>query len=114
MARFKKWFAHKNGTSRRTCNGKYQTVLRNICVIGVELLPDVTRSAELFANKLDIKDQPVALQCLHDWIWDRVLKEYRNPDTTYMDVTYYRNLYRNTSSDKEYEYTASSYEEDLF
>ena len=46
----------------------------------------------LFANKLDMKDQPVAFECLHDWVWDRVLKEYQHPNESYIEVSYYRNL----------------------
>ena len=52
----------------------------------------MTRSMALFANKLDIRDQPVALECLHNWVWERVVKEYRNPDISYIDVSYYREL----------------------
>ena len=89
VARFKKWVFHSH---RENCPGKYQTVVRSICLIGVDLLPNVTRSMALFANKLDIKNQPVALECLHDWVWDRVVNEYRNPNASNIDVSYYREL----------------------
>ena len=92
VARFKTWINDLGVQFKERCPGKYQTVIRDICLIGVDLLPNVTRSRALFANKLDIKDQPVALECLHDWIRDRVMKEYRNPNASYIDVSYYRSL----------------------
>ena len=92
MVRFKTRSKDRNISYKWKCPGKYQTFLRGICLIGVDLLPNVTQSMALFANKLDIKDQPVALECLHDWIWGRVLKEYLNPDTSYIDISYYRDL----------------------
>ena len=88
VSRFVRWLTK----DENACPGKYQKAVRYICLIGVELLPNATRSMALFANKLDIKLQPIALECLHDWIWDRVVKEYQNPDASYFDVSYYRNL----------------------
>ncbi|XP_048757687.1 beta-1,3-galactosyl-O-glycosyl-glycoprotein beta-1,6-N-acetylglucosaminyltransferase 3-like isoform X2 [Ostrea edulis] len=67
------------------CHGKY---VRSICVFGLGDLNKLVSEKELFANKFVHDYQPLALQCMEEWIYNKTINNI--PLQTY----HYRNLIR--------------------
>ncbi|KAK7504405.1 hypothetical protein BaRGS_00004271 [Batillaria attramentaria] len=92
LARFKNWGDNWYDGQGRTnfnwpCFGKR---VRNICIFGVGDLPMLTSRKELFANKFHSDFEPVALECLEEWLFNMTLEEYAG--TVDFDVSFYENL----------------------
>jgi hypothetical protein len=47
------------------CMGEHR---HNICVFGVEDLPELVTRNEFFANKLMLDFDPIAYQCMEEWL----------------------------------------------
>ena len=54
------------------CHGKF---VRMICHFGVGDLPALTASPQLFANKFSYDYQPLAYDCLEQWLFHKVRLE---------------------------------------
>ncbi|XP_002737587.1 N-acetyllactosaminide beta-1,6-N-acetylglucosaminyl-transferase-like [Saccoglossus kowalevskii] len=67
-ARAIKWMYY-DGELYPPCTGKY---VRHICVYGVGDLRWLTSQHHLFANKFDLKMDPVVVQCLEQWLNYRI------------------------------------------
>ena len=67
------------------CHGTWK---RGTCVFGVEDLPTLISKREMFANKFYESHQPLALECLNEWI------EYKTtcPNAEPFDYDYYKSL----------------------
>ena len=65
------------------CHGRWQ---RGCCVFGLDDIPLLINRKEFFANKFEISFQPLALECLGQWI---LHKQFHPPR---LDLTYYQNL----------------------
>ena len=68
-----------------TCKGLF---MHNICVMGVEDLPSLTRRPELFVNKFYINFEPLALDCLGAWL------DHKEACPVGLDYDLYRQLPR--------------------
>ncbi|XP_064642862.1 beta-1,3-galactosyl-O-glycosyl-glycoprotein beta-1,6-N-acetylglucosaminyltransferase-like isoform X2 [Lineus longissimus] len=67
------------------CQGRF---VRQVCVMGVGDLQTLTTRKELFVNKLHLDFQFLALDCLEEWIFQKMREEYatgRKLDTTYYE-----------------------------
>ena len=72
--------------------------MHGVCIFGVNDLPFLTSPLriEMFANKFYWDYQPLALDCLEYWLWNRTVWEYTTygtpafPDLT--NLTYFENL----------------------
>ncbi|XP_067685318.1 beta-1,3-galactosyl-O-glycosyl-glycoprotein beta-1,6-N-acetylglucosaminyltransferase 3-like isoform X2 [Haliotis asinina] len=71
LARFKSWYGSKMGNW--SCTGK---LVRSVCVFGVGDLPILTTRPNLFANKFYWDFQPLTLDCLEEWHYNRTRDEY--------------------------------------
>ncbi|XP_076444007.1 beta-1,3-galactosyl-O-glycosyl-glycoprotein beta-1,6-N-acetylglucosaminyltransferase-like [Babylonia areolata] len=92
LSRFKNWGPYwKDGQGRTNfnwpCHGKR---VRNICVFGLGDLPLLTSRKEMFANKFHREFEPVALDCLEEWLWNMTMDEYSG--RIMFDTTFYRTL----------------------
>ena len=86
IMRYKNW-ARGNGVYLRKCNGKF---VRNICIFG---LPDISKAVKdigLYANKFFYDYEPLAYDCLEEWLHEQTWKQYVN-DEPY-DTKYYESL----------------------
>ena len=77
------------------CKGMF---VRSVCIYSMRdlsFLTDDTRS-ELFVNKLYWHYEPLALDCLEWWFWDRTVREYLLFDTPqnirFVNYTFYEQL----------------------
>lgn len=92
LARFKNW-GHNwhDGQGRQNfhwpCYGKR---VRTICVFGVGDLPMLTSRKELFANKFHLDFEPLALECMEEWLFNLTLAEYAG--VVEFDTTFYKEL----------------------
>lgn len=55
---------------RDRCHGKF---VRSVCIFGVGDLPELASKKELFANKFYLDYQPLALNCLEEWLFNKTL-----------------------------------------
>ncbi|XP_070555438.1 N-acetyllactosaminide beta-1,6-N-acetylglucosaminyl-transferase-like [Ptychodera flava] len=69
-ARAIKWSQY-DGKLYPKCAGQY---VRQVCVFGVGDLPWLTFQHHLFANKFDLNLDPVVVQCLEEWLKNRLLR----------------------------------------
>lgn len=53
---------------RDRCHGKF---VRSVCIFGVGDLPELASKKELFANKFYLDYQPLALNCLEEWLFNK-------------------------------------------
>ncbi|XP_048757683.1 N-acetyllactosaminide beta-1,6-N-acetylglucosaminyl-transferase-like [Ostrea edulis] len=65
------------------CHGKY---VHDICVFGMGDLNKLVSEKELFANKFYHDYQPLALQCMEEWMYNKTI------NTIPLQTYYYRNL----------------------
>lgn len=81
----KPWLASYAGWRENgdPCFGRW---VRNICVFGIGDILYLTEKKHLFANKFYIDQQPLALDCLEEWLLSKTCR----PVT--LDLDYYRNL----------------------
>lgn len=78
ISRYKIWW-----TKVEECKGTWQ---RFICVLGLGDLYRLTDRHELFVNKFDIDQDPLAFSCMEEWFFNR------NRKNTDLNVTFYKNL----------------------
>ena len=84
--RYKNW-ERGNGVYLRKCNGMF---VRFICIFG---LPDISKAVKdigMYANKFFYDYQPLAYDCLEEWLHEHTWKQYVN-DEPY-DTKYYESL----------------------
>ena len=67
LVRFKNW-------GRFPC--KSGLFMRGICIWGIEDLPLLATRFEFVANKFLAHFQPLALDCLEEWFWNRTAEDY--------------------------------------
>ena len=77
MVSYSKWQVDKD------CGGKY---VHYVCIFGVKDLPGLAVRPELFANKFYEDYQPVASDCMEEWINERTLHPPQ------LNLTFYKNL----------------------
>ncbi|KAK3608207.1 hypothetical protein CHS0354_039223 [Potamilus streckersoni] len=65
------------------CQGKY---VRGVCVFGVGDLHELVAREELFVNKFHLTYQPLALDCLEEWLYNRTF------NSEIVDLDFYRKL----------------------
>ena len=92
LSRYKNWGHNWLDGEYRTnfnwpCYGKR---VRTICIFGVGDLPSLTSRRELFANKFHLDFEPLALDCLEEWLWNMTMDEYS--ERAQFDVSFYRQL----------------------
>ncbi len=51
------------------CKGEYR---HNICLFSMEDIPELVTRKEFFANKFQLEKNPIAYQCMEDWINKKV------------------------------------------
>ena len=51
-------------------------IIHGLCIWGVEDLPLIARRPELVANKFFTDFQPLTLDCLEEWYWNRTAEDY--------------------------------------
>ena len=66
------------------CHSKHW--VRGVCIFGVADLPQLTQRHELFVNKFHQDYQPLAMDCMEEWLYNR---SYQHPE---FDYSYYKNL----------------------
>ncbi len=64
--------------------------VRQICIISVGHLPILKTKKELFVNKFHLTYDPLALDCMEQYIWYRAANQMLGYDE--LDTTYYANL----------------------
>ncbi|WAQ97710.1 GCNT3-like protein [Mya arenaria] len=67
------------------CKGKY---VRGVCVFGLGDLAALVHKRHLFVNKFHLEYQPLALECLEEWLHNRTAEPAHQP----LNLTYYRKL----------------------
>ena len=83
MTKFVNW--RKEGPWK--CQGKY---VRDVCIMGVGDVSRVTRSKQLFVNKIYESFQYLALDCMEQWYFEKVRREYT--EGVNLDVQFYKYL----------------------
>ncbi|VDP08270.1 unnamed protein product [Soboliphyme baturini] len=68
------------------CNGRWRN---KVCLLSSSDLPYIVRRRELFVNKLWLPDDPIAVDCMHELLFNRT---YLNDDATAFDINTYVNL----------------------
>ncbi|KAJ8319670.1 hypothetical protein KUTeg_002779 [Tegillarca granosa] len=81
LTRFKSWFPDV------PCQGMF---IRTICVFGVGDLPYLTKKPHLFINKFFLNLQPIALDCMEEFHYNRTRDEFYNKFT--FNTTFYEKL----------------------
>ncbi|KAJ8315953.1 hypothetical protein KUTeg_005967 [Tegillarca granosa] len=84
LTRFVNWESTPFGWK---CYGKR---VRSVCIFGVEDIPLLLSRPEFFTNKFYIDYQPVALDCIEEFHYNRTRDQYEQ-DWTF-NTTYYENL----------------------
>ena len=80
----KPWLAvYASWGGRDPCQGKF---VRGVCVFGVGDLSMLVKLPYLFANKFHRDFQPLALDCMEEWIYNRTFEKNT------LNLTYYKNL----------------------
>jgi len=73
------------------CPGRTE-MQRNICMIGIEMLPRIRDVPHMFANKFQYKkEQILAYDCVEELYFLQVKHEYQNPESQ-MNTTFYLQL----------------------
>ena len=67
FSRFISWHDQKHG-----CRGKWQ---RSICIFSIFDLPLVASRDQFIANKFSLGYDPLAYQCMEEWLADKVVKK---------------------------------------
>lgn len=65
------------------CHGQFR---HGVCIFGIQDLPNLTERKEFFANKFYLTHQPLALDCLEEYMYNRTI--HRQP----IDTSYYETL----------------------
>ena len=60
--------------------------VHGVCIFGIKDLPQLVGRRELFANKFHLDFQPLALDCLEEWLYNRTLQPM------VFDAYYYKRL----------------------
>ena len=84
--RYKNW-TPEAGIYPRKCYGK---IVRDICILGVGDIHKAVSDIGLFANKFHADFEPVGLDCLEAWLYERTWQQYLTNAT--IDVSYYKQL----------------------
>ena len=71
-------------SSNETCRGGF---VNNVCSYGVDDLPMIARSKQMFANKLHLERNPMAFRCLEFWYQSRATMHMTT--TTSVDFQFY-------------------------
>ena len=79
-------FVNCGGKSGK-CHGKF---IRNVCNFGVEDLPALRERFELFLNKFLLDLEPLAVDCLEEYLANRTLREFEHGVD--INTTFYENL----------------------
>ena len=80
----KPWLAkHVSWLGSEPCHGRW---LHSICVFGVRDLPRLIKRKEFMLNKFSTSVQPLAAECIGQWI------EYRTQCQPTFDTSYYQQL----------------------
>ncbi|GAB1610376.1 N-acetyllactosaminide beta-1,6-N-acetylglucosaminyl-transferase-like [Argonauta hians] len=81
----KPWLASYAGWREKgdPCFGRW---VRNICVFGLGDILYLTQKKHLFANKFYFNMQPLALECMEEWLLKKVCQPLN------IDLTYYKGL----------------------
>ena len=61
-------------------------IVHGVCIFGIKDIPGLLGRKELFANKFHLDFQPLALDCLEEWLYNRTVKPVQ------FDTTYYKRL----------------------
>ncbi|KAJ8307860.1 hypothetical protein KUTeg_014588 [Tegillarca granosa] len=77
----------QNWYTSSPCHGKS---IRGICVFGVGDLPLLKEMPHLFTNKFHLTYQPIALDCMEEFHYNRTRDEYYNKFT--FNTTFYEKL----------------------
>ena len=83
MGRYKMWIFLKSNT--KLCSG---IIVRKICIFGVADLAKMISSGKLFANKFHLDVDPLALDCLEQYIRNRSLNQKHDV----IERSFYENL----------------------
>ncbi|KAK6173251.1 hypothetical protein SNE40_016736 [Patella caerulea] len=86
MARYKIWSDY--GVK---CSAKWK---RSICIFGMKELPGLTKAPHLFSNKHHSDYQPVTLDCLEKWLFDKIHNEQQGKSSN-INLSFYINFVRN-------------------
>ncbi len=65
-------------------------IAHGVCIVSVGDLPRLTTAKELFVNKFHLDYEPLALDCMEQYIWYRTANQMLGYDQ--MDTSYYANL----------------------
>ena len=65
------------------CQGKF---VRSVCVFGIGDLSTLVKLPHLFVNKFHVNFQPLALDCMEEWFYNRTF------ENDSLNLTYYKNL----------------------
>ena len=84
--RYKNWSRY-NGVYLRDCHGKF---VRNICILGLGDISKAVKDIGLYANKFQYDYEPLAYDCLEEWLNERTWKQYLNDEP--VDTRYYESL----------------------
>ncbi|KAK6173254.1 hypothetical protein SNE40_016739 [Patella caerulea] len=82
LARYKIW-----STDGVKCSGKWK---RSICIFGTKELPGLTKAPHLFSNKHHSDYQPVTLDCLEKWLFDKIHNEQQGKSSN-INLSFYMN-----------------------
>lgn len=61
-------------------------IVRDICIFGVQDLPDLFERKEFFANKFHLDFEPAALDCLESWL------KFKTFCPVHLDLSFYGKL----------------------
>ena len=84
--RYKNWEQY-HGVYLRHCHGKF---VRAICILGLGDISKAVKDIGLFANKFFYDYEPLAYDCLEEWLNERTWKQYLNDEPVY--TRYYESL----------------------
>ena len=84
--RYKNWQRY-HGVYLRDCHGKF---VRNICILGLGDISKAVKDIGLYANKFQYDYEPLAYDCLEEWLYERTWKQYLNDEP--IDTRYYEGL----------------------
>ena len=73
-------------------NTIYFHIFRGVCIFGVGDLYNMTKSRDLFVNKLYYNYQPLALQCLEQRHYDMTRQDILGIGRDRINITFYEQL----------------------
>ena len=68
------------------CYGKFQ---REACVFGVEDLQTLVVQPQFFINKIELDYQPLALECMEEWYWNKTAVDHLEMFNTMFYESFY-------------------------